>query len=382
VSRRDEAPDDLLVHRLRSVLEDRADATTTSPDAWARIDARTRDVRPLRRRAIGTTVVVGLAAALVVSALVASSRGDDDGTVSADELGPGALLRLVPSVVPDGYAFSSVNDVATVEPTASGDASLVVGPPTSAGELPTSFVHVMAYDDEGASVGATQAFATGAGGDATATTAGDDPVSASAEPSDPADEYLSDPVSGTINGWFQVDGLSVAVVGRGVTEAELTEVVDGLTPVAAPAPGEPLAEATDLPTGWATLYEGSLSELYAHGASSTLEYLRPTGVAPGERLTVTVWRTIADPDLSLEPYVDATGWLAWTEVRGRQAVATVELSRDPAWPDTTRLLWVEQPGTLVSVAGPIDVDTARQVADGLQVVDESAWRDLYALANG
>jgi hypothetical protein len=376
VRRRADLPDDLLVHRLRSALDERAEMTTTSPDAWARIDARARDARPWRRQVVGTSAVLGLAAAIVVAALVVASGPEgDDGQITADELGPGGLLRLVPAVVPDGYTFSSVNDVATVEPTASGDASLVVGPPPSTGELPTSFVHVMAYDG-GASAAVTQPYTTAAGGGTW--------VASDALPAAGAADAIRDvdPVTGTISESMQVDGLSVAVFGRGVTEAELAEVVAGLTPVATPAPGEARADATALPDGWAVLYEGSLSELYAHGASSTLEYLRPTDAPPGERLTVTVWRTVADPDLSLQAYLDGTGRVAWTEVRGRDAVVTVEPSLDPSWPDSTRLLWVEQPGTMVAVAGPIDADTARRVADGLQVVDESTWRDLYARATG
>jgi hypothetical protein len=378
VSRRDHLPDELLVHRLRSALEDRADATTTSPDTWARIDARTRGARPARRRVVGTSVVLGLAAAIVVAALVATSGPEEgDGQITAAELGPGGLLRLVPAVVPDGYAFSSVNDVATVEATPAGDASLVVGPPAAAGELPTTFVHVMAYPDGAVNVASTQPSATAAGG-VDSTDAGGEGDSADPVPAEP----VVDPITGAMSESLQVDDLSVVVLGRGVTEAELDQVVAGLVPVEAPALGEAWADATDLPDGWSVRHEGSLSELYAHGASSTLEYVRPTGVAPGERLTVTVWRTVADPDLSLAAYVDATSWLAWTEVRGRQAVATVEPSRDPAWPDRTRLLWVEQPGTMVAVAGPIDVEEAREVADGLQLVDESAWRDLYARATG
>jgi hypothetical protein len=376
--------DDLLVRRLRAALDARADLTTTTPDTWARIEDRARGRRPRR---IATSAAAAVAVSALVVAGVALAGRDDvaDDAITAADLGPGGLLRLVPSSVPEGYALASVRDEAVAAPAPEGDPSLVVGPVPADGELPGAFVHVVAFRDPGADATAV------APSDAVALDpATGEPVTG---PSPDAVVYGVpttgvDPVTGDIQVTVQLGDVAVAVLGRGVGEAELWRVVDGLVPVDPPVDGRALVAATDLPEGWVRLYEGSFAELYAQGASATVEYVRSGAGTPVDSLTISVSRTVAEPDLSLQPYVDAEGFALWTDVRGRTAVAVVVtvpptgadvVTRADAAPvASTTLRWVEEPGTLVQVSGPVDLETAVAVADGLVVVDESGWRDLYA----
>jgi hypothetical protein len=156
--------------------------------------------------------------------------------------------------------------------------------------------------------------------------------------------------------WTQADGRSVAAMTYGLSQGELVAVAESL--LAGDATQLPPA----LPVGFVPVRDGTLPEgppVVSHStwrARDGAQFLVNVSEYPGVTLDDIAW------------------WIPGcraTEVRGTTGIFAERRDGD--------LIWIEQPGTVVTMHGtgmpPSELLT---IAEGLRVLDQAEWRQLVA----
>lgn len=321
--------------RLRRALVQQAETTTTSADAWRRIEGRAQGRR--RRPFLRWTLLVPAAAMVtVVLVLVAVRAGDGERTLRvAGDIRP-------PHLVPDqvGTRFHLIE----------GN----VAPP---GDPPASFTY--------RAFGRRTADGVALAASAVITMPGDRARSgATPEPAPLAVLgqdliVVTDPFGQRNVRWTQADGQDVGLLTYGLTQDELVVAVESLLR------GDAATAAPSLPKGFTPVNRGSVP-----GTPSVTSDI--WHVNDGASLMVTVTE---DPGASVE---DLAVWLPGahaTKVRGTTAVLLG--ARE------TYLAWVERPGMTVTLqARNIAEPDLLAIANGLRPMTDAEWRDLIGGQGG
>jgi len=320
--------------RLRRALAQRAETTTTAPDAWRRIRADIEASERPPRRDVAWIVTAAAASVAVILAVTLPPGGGRPVTVAG---GAGRLfLAPATSLANEGFHLVAADPDAPAEPWPGG-VFRTFGRRASDGVALASSVVVMVPGD--------------------LALVGTDPEPGSPLPVIGQDVAVSTDHAGTrVLSWAQDDGKTVAVTTFGLSSAELSTLAESLR-------GADLATATPrLPAGFVTLRTGPL----------------PGGTGP---VAVQSWESDQGGGfvvtVAVVPGV-TTDDIAWylpggraQEVRGVTGVYSARRGAE--------LMWIERPGTVVTVNGhDLDEKTLASIAAGLRPVSEQAWRELTA----
>lgn len=317
--------------RLHSALSQQAEATTTSPDGWNRIRARI-DRNPgvwwpsLGRWAVWAPVA---AMALVVLMVLAGLNRDS----SVQVTGGGKRMYLAPTNVEGRFRLVAAGD--------------------DPGPFPGGIFR--AYGRRAPDgVALEAAVVVNVPGDFALVGAIPEPAPLRAVGRDVS--VAGDDLGRRILSWSQADGRSVGVMTYGLSQGELVTLAESLLT------GDASKDAPSLPAGFVPVGDGTLPEGPLVMSHSTWQ------ARDGAQVFVNVTEY---PGVTLD---HVAWWLPGgraTEVRGTTGIFAQRRDAD--------LVWIEQPGTVVTLHGtgmpPSELLT---IAEGLRVLDEAEWRELVA----
>ena len=321
--------------RLRTALSQQAEATTTSPDGWNRIRARIDRHARVRWPRFGRWALwapVAAMALVVLMVLTGLVGPDRDGSVQV--AGGGKRMYLAPTNV-------------------EGRFGLVAAGRDPQGALPGGIFR--AYGRRAPDgVALEAAVVVNVPADFALVGAIPEPTPLRALGRDVS--VAGDDFGRRILSWTQADGRSIAATTYGLSQAELVTLTESLLA------GDGTQVAPALPVGFVAVRDGTLPEGRLLVSHSTWQ------ARDGAQFLVNVTQY---PGVTLD---DVASWLPGgraTEVRGTTGIFAARGEGD--------LIWIEQPGTVVTMHGmgmpPSELLT---IAEGLRVLDEAEWRELVA----
>jgi hypothetical protein len=320
--------------RLRHALRQEADTVDPPDDAWARIRAR---VEPEHRRLdlLRPRVVLAAGAAVALLAVVMAAMFGGGGDTRVQVTTESARLYLAPAGV-DGYDL--VYAVIDPEGASTGPAGemRVFGRRAPDGVALSASVVVMVPADPFAGDVEERTLRVGNA---------EVPV-------------YGDELGRRIVRWPDDDGRTVGVATFGLGDEELAAVVASLQ-------GGPALEVQpSLPPGFAEVHRGQMPMAPFRLTDQNWQS------SDGRSFSVTV---VDVPGIALDMIAGEQPGGHAVDVRGTTGIVTDA--------DLAVLSWIERPGTLVQIMSPeLDEAALRRIAEGLRVIDEGAWKALYATA--
>lgn len=309
--------------RLRRGLAQQAETTTTSPDAWRRIQARRAGAgRPAFRR----WTVLAPAAVLTVLVVVVVALAGDGGRGTVRVTGDAGRLYLEPTGVEPRFRFAGAGNP---------------------GREPWTFRAYGRRAAEGVTLDASVVVAAPEGQLLAGVTFLPEPLRAAGHDV----KVASDPFGRRFLYWTQADGRIVAVMTHNLSQDELVGVAESLLSGDA-ATAEPV-----LPAGFAAVDSGRI-------AGGTAVAMQTWQADDGDNFTLSV---ADEPGATFDR-------VAWSMAGGRltSARGTTAMYR-PGY--TGHLAWIERPGTVVTLVGNgLTEQELVAVAEGLRPIDEAQWR--------
>jgi hypothetical protein len=322
--------------RLRRALAQQAEATTTSPDGWRRIQARRPQGAGAGRPALKRWTVLAPAAAFAVVLLVLAavgSGGDRDRTLRVT--GDPEPLHLLPTGVEPRFRLIGVTTGTAGDP-----------PPPST---------YRAFGRRAADGVAVQASVV-------ITMPGDRARNGATPEPEPLrvlghDVILAtDPFGQRTARWHQPDGREVGLLTYGLSPAELVTVVESLLP------GDASKDAPSLPAGFSSIGSGSMPG----GAPPTVTQTWQSDDGASFMLTVVEEAGATVDKLAM--------WMPGGQARKLRGTTAIYVSAREAY-----LAWPERPETTVVVqARGLSEPELVAIAEGLRPVSGVEWRELTA----
>ena len=322
--------------RLRRALEQQAEATTVASDGWRQIRTRIdQDGRRRRPAILRWTMLVPAAALGVALVVLAQMRGDGDREIQVTG-GSGRLFLVPTGVEPRFHPASADTDPPVPSP-----------PPGTYRAFGRRAADGVALD---ASVVITVPVARGVVGAIT------EPAPLRVLDRDVA--VARDDFGQRILTWTQSDGQTVEVMTYALSDAELVALAASLLP------GDAAKDTPTLPSGFTPVTSGNVP-------TDIMIAFSLWEAADGSRFHVSV----TEPQPATID--DLVRWLPGgraVQVRGSTGIVSDRTG-------TVYLIWIERPGAVVSMdATGLAAAELLAIAEGLQPVDDDAWRGLVARA--